>query len=221
MRNWLYSIPLGLLLFCVSCLDQSEYKIDKVVLNPSVALPLVSGNLHITDLLNKTDSIHVKTDTGGLLYIEYDHKLASQDIRQLFSVPSKSVSKSFVLPGAVVPAHTKDIRSDSIITTVDFGMSPEKLTEIALSAGGLSYTTQLIPQSSQLDYEVNLVLSGFKSRTTGKPVNVVAKGSGQVDLSNYTLTLNDNKFDMKLVLVFKKSATTTTIAPSTSINVQL
>lgn len=221
MRSWLYSIPLGLVLLCVSCLDQSEYDIDSVNWNPSVALPLVNGKLQITDLLNNDDSTHVKTDPNGLLYIEYDHALQSQDIRELFDVPSKAVAKSFVLPGAIVPPHTQDIRSDSILSTIDFGMSPEKLNEIALSAGSVSYTTGLLPQSSQLNYEVNLVLSGFKSRTTGKALNTVIKGSGNIDLSDYTLTLNDNKFDLKLVLIFKKSATSTTIAPSTSINIQL
>jgi hypothetical protein len=221
MRSWLYSVPLGLTLLCVSCLDQSEYDIASVSWNPSVALPLVNGDLHISDLLNDDDSIHFKTNSDGLLYVEYDHELESNDIRNLFSIPTKSVAKSFVLPGAVVPPHTQDIRSDSIVSTIDFGMSPEKLSEIALSAGNISYSTSLLPSSSQLNYEVYLVLSGFKSTTTGQALNAVIKGNGNIDLSNYTLTLNDNKFDLKLVLVFKKSTTTTTIAPSTSINVQL
>ena len=221
MRSWLYSVPLGLTLLCVSCLDQSEYDIDSVTWNPSVALPLINGNLKVTDLLNDEDSSHFKTDPNGLLYIEYDQALESQDIRELFSIPSKSVLKSFVLPGAIVPPHDKDIRSDSIQSTIDFGMSPEKLTEIALNTGNVSYSTALLPQSSQLNYEVYFVLSGFKSRTTGKSLNTVIKGNGNIDLSDYTLSLNDNKFDLKLVLVFKKSATSTTIAPSTSINVQL
>jgi hypothetical protein len=221
MRSWLYSCLLGLTLLCVSCLDKSEYEIDSVSWNPSVALPLVNGKLLITDLLNDDDSLHFKTDSEGLLYVEYDQDLESQDIRNLFSVPSKSVAKSFILPGAVVPPHNNDIRSDSIISVVDFGMSPEKLNEIALSAGNVSFSTTLLPQSSQLNYEVYLVLSGFKSRTTGKAINTVIKGSGDIDLSDYTLTLNDNKFDMKLVLVFKKSSSSTTIAPATSVNVQL
>jgi hypothetical protein len=221
MRFWLYSVLLGFTLLCVSCLDKSDYDIDSVSLNPSVALPLVNGQLQITDILNDDDSTHVKTDADGLLYISYDQALASQDIRKLFSIPSKSVAKSFILPGAVVPPHTKDIRSDSIISTVDFGMSPEKLNEIALNSGNVSFSTSLLPQSSQLDYEVYLVLSGFKSRTTGNVLNTVIKGSGNIDLSDYTLTLNDNKFDLKLVLVFKKTSSSTTIAPATSVNVQL
>lgn len=221
MRSWLYSGLLGLTLLCVSCLDQSEYDINSVSWNPSVALPLVNGSLQITDILNKDDSTHFKTDSDGLLYVEYDQQLESQDIRKLFSIPSKSVAKSFILPGAVIPPHNNDIRSDSIVSTVDFGMSPEQLSEIALSAGSVSFSTSLLPQSSQLQYDVYMVLSGFKSRSTGKALNTVVNGSGNIDLSDYTLSLNANKFDLKLVLVFKKTSSTTTIAPATSVNVQL
>ncbi|MEI9918785.1 MAG: hypothetical protein WDO14_08275 [Bacteroidota bacterium] len=221
MRSWLYSVLVGLTLLCVSCLDKSEYEIDSVSWNPSVALPLVNGQLHITDILNDDDSIHFKTDSDGLLYVEYDKELQSTDIRKLFSIPSKSVAKSFILPGAVIPPHNNDIRSDSIISAIDFGMSPEKLNEIALNSGNVSFATSLLPQSSQLKYDMYLVLSGFKSRSTGKALNAVINGSGNIDLSDYTLSLTDNKFDLKLVLVFKKSTTSTTIAPATSVNVQL
>ncbi len=72
MRSWLYSVLVGLTLLCVSCLDKSEYEIDSVSWNPSVALPLVNGQLQITDILNDDDSIHFKTDSDGLLYVEYD-----------------------------------------------------------------------------------------------------------------------------------------------------
>jgi hypothetical protein len=65
------------------------------------------------------------------------------------------------------------------------------------------------------------VLNGFKSRTTGKTLNTVITDEGVIDISDYTLTLNGNKFDLKLVLVFRKSDSPVTIAPATSVNVKL
>ncbi|HMJ69898.1 MAG TPA: hypothetical protein VK508_13430 [Cyclobacteriaceae bacterium] len=220
MRSWLYSSVLGFTLLCISCIDQSDYELDGVSLNPTLALPLVHGKLTIGDMLNKQDSVHFKTDANGLIYVAYEEQFVSEDVRALFKIPDVTVNKSFVMPGITVPPLTKAFRSDSIITTVDFGMSPEKLTEIALAAGRIGFSTSLNPSSSQLDYEVVLVLPGFKSKSN-QSINTTIKGSGNIDLADYTLTLNSNKFDLKLVLVFKKKATSTTISPASSVNVHL
>jgi hypothetical protein len=220
MRSWLYSSLLGITLLCISCLDKSDYELDGLSLNPTLALPLVHGNLTIGDMLNDQDSEHFKTDANGLIYVAYEEQFVSEDIRGLFKIPGLTVNKSFVMPGITVPPLTKGLRSDSIITIVDFGMSPEKLTEIALEAGRIGFSTSLNPQSSQLDYEVVLVLPGFKSKSN-QSLNTVIKGSGNIDLADYNITLTDNKFDMKLVLVFKKKSTSTTISPASSVNVQL
>lgn len=221
MRSWLYSFFAGFTLLCISCIDQSDFKIDEVTTTSTWVGKLVKGKLQITDLLNKDDSLHFKTADDGLLYVTYEQELASKDIRELFDIPSKAVSKSFVMPGATIPPHSKDIRSDSIIQPVDFGIAPEKLTEAALNTGKVTYSTALLPSSSNLDYEVQLVLPGFKSRTTGKTLSTTMKGSGTVDLSDYTVALTDNKFDMKLVLVFKKTTKSTVITPASSVNVTL
>jgi hypothetical protein len=79
----------------------------------------------------------------------------------------------------------------------------------------------LFPASTALNYEVLLVLPGFKSRTTNTSINRSIAGTGTIDLSDYTLTLNDNKFDLKLVLVFKATSQPTTIPPASSVNVSL
>jgi hypothetical protein len=221
MRSWLYSALVGIILLCNSCIDQSDYELDGIQLNPTIALPLVSGQLTINDILKDADSVHIKKYNDGLLYLAYEQELASQGIRELFSIPSQTANRSFIMPGATVPPHTKDIRSDSIISTLNLNLSPEKLTEVALRAGRIGFTTTLNPSSSKLDYEVAIVLPTVKSRTTNQPLNTIIKNTGDIDLSNYTLTLNDNKFDLKLVLIFKKTTTSTTIAPATSINVSL
>jgi hypothetical protein len=220
MRSWLYSSVLGFTLLCISCIDQSDYELDGVTLNPTLALPLVKGNLTIGDMLNDEDLGAFKTYSDGLMYIAYEDQFISQDIRDLFNIPNLTVNKSFVMPGMVVPPLTKELRSDSIISVVDFGMSPEKLSEILLESGSIGFSTTLNPPTSQLDYEVALVLPGFKS-SSNQSLHTTIKGSGNIDLANYKLNLTDNKFDLKLVLIFRKKSTTTTISPATSVNVQL
>ncbi len=221
MRFWLYLGTACALCLCNSCIDQSDYELDQITLSPTLAVPLVSGNLTINDVLKDQDSVHLSKYDDGLLYLAYQQELTSTDIRDLFSIPAKSLTRSFVLPGLTVPAHTKDIRSDSITTTVDLGLSPEKLAEIALRGGKINFSTSINPTSSKLDYEVVVVLPGFKSRTTGKSFSTSIRGTGVIDLADYTMTLTNNKFDVKLVLVFRKSTTSTTISPSTAVNIHL
>jgi hypothetical protein len=219
MRSWLYSCVAGFALLCISCIDQSDYELDGISLNPTLALPLVNGKLTISDLLRDEDSVHLRKYDDGLMYIYYEDQFSSQDIRDLFSIPDLNVNRSFVMPGAVIPAHSNDIRSDSITSVVDFGMSPEKLSEIDLNSGGISFSTTLNPSSSQLDYEVGVSIPAFKSRTTQKSLSTIIRGSGTIDLSDYVLSLTDNKFDLKLVLIFRKTTSNTVISPATSVNV--
>ncbi len=221
MRAWLYSPILGFTLLCSSCINQSDFEIDSVTLDPTLELPLVHGQLQLTDILNNDDSSHFKTDEDGLLYISYSDELLSEDVRNMFELHDLEVNKSFVLPGMVIPPHNNDYEYDVITSDVDFDLDPEKLNEIALNGGQIAYSVVLTPQSSNLDYEVRLVLDGFKSRTTNQTMDKVIEGDGVIDISDNTITLDDNKFVLKLSLIFKKSSSSTTIAPATSVNISL
>jgi len=221
MRSWLYSPLLGLSLLCASCVNSSDFDIDSIALDPAVDAPLAFGELKLADLLNNADTSHFKTDDNGLLYIAYDDELLSQDVRNLFHLHDLEVERSFIMAGTVIPPHSEDIRTDSIQASIDFELSPEKLNEIALSGGNIGYSVDLAPQSSNLDYEVFLVLTGFKSRTTSKILNTVIEGEGEIDISDYTISLDENQFALRLVLVFKGTGSSTVIAPATSVNVKL
>lgn len=221
MRAWLYSGLLGSTLLCVACVNSSDFEIDSITLNPTLDLPLAHGNLQIIDILNDEDSTHFQTDEDGLLYIAYDDELVSEDVRGLFDIPNLEVARSFVLPGMVVPPHNQDITHDQIQSVVEFPLDPEKLSEIALKNGNIHYLVELSPQSTNLDYEVVLVLDDYRSRTTGETLNTVIEDEGDIDISDYTITLNENKFNLKLQLIFKATNSQTTIAPATSVNVTL
>jgi hypothetical protein len=210
---------IGLLLY--SCIDTNEYQIDGIDINPTMALPLVHGTVTIQDLLNDQDSAHVKVYPDGLVYLTYQNELKAQSIRELFEVEDQSLNRTFIIPAAAVPPHTAALRKDSIIQQVSFNLDPERLDEIALRSGRLNITTTILPQGSSLSYEVHAYFADFVSRTTGQSLTRVVRDNTTIDLSDYTFQLDDNRFDLKLVLVYRSSGTTTVIPPGSSVTVNL
>jgi hypothetical protein len=206
----------------LSCIDNSDYKIDRVELNPSETLPLIHGDLSIYDILDSTKSSgNIKVYSDGLVYLAYEQQLESQNIRNLFTIPDKNLNRSFVLPPGILPAFNSDVRTDSLSQVIDFDLSPEQLYEIALKSGGINFSTSVIPSSSQLEYEIAVYFPDFISNTTQKPLEAMVKGTGTLPLADYTLHLDKNKFNMKLVLILKKHTSPILIDPGTSISIAL
>ena len=123
---WFFSF-----LALASCIDENDYTIDSVEVNPTIVLPLVFGELSVQELLKSTDSVYVNVYPDDLVYLSYSQTLASQGIRELFTIPDKSLTRNFFVPPATIPPHSVDIRSDSIVEVIDLGLSPEQLDEIS------------------------------------------------------------------------------------------
>ena len=204
-----------------SCIDSSEYQLDEVRLNPSLALPLVKGDLTLRDFLADEDSANIQIYPDGLLYLSYSQELRTQGIRNLFSVPDRQVTRSFILPGGVLPPSNRDLRTDSISFEVDLGLSPEQLTEIALKAGQVSYSTSVFPPSPNFNYEILVSLPDFKARTNNQALQFSARGNGTVPVDSYNLFLANNRFDVKIVLVKKSHTIPINMANGTAVNIQL
>src|SRR5277367_1079526 len=108
------SLRLVLILFTASsCLDQSDYNIHSANISPSLAIPVVAGNLSIQGILNSKDSAFIKIHSDSLVYVEYSNTLLSTDIRNLFSIPDKTFNQNLSLAPGTIPPHAHDIRSDS------------------------------------------------------------------------------------------------------------
>jgi hypothetical protein len=208
------------LVLLFSCMDWSEYKVDEVNLSPSLALPLVKGGFSIGDMLENADPSIIKVDADGLISFTYTADLETGAIGDEFGLPDKSTSISFVLPGAVLPSIPQDMKTDSISRTIEFNMSPERIDEVGLLSGELAVTTSIVPASSDLEYEVRISLPGFVSPAP-LPLNAIVSGTTVIGLDGYKLSLADNLFPLKIVLILKQRSTPVVIAPGTSINVQL
>ena len=220
MRSRFWAWLVVLLVF-VSCIDENDYSIDSVEVNPTIALPLVFGELSVQEFIKSTDSVYVKVYPDDLVYLSYSQTLASQGIRDLFTIPNKNLVRSFFVPPLTTPPHTTDIRSDSIVEIVDLGLSPEQLDEISFKAGTITYSTTSNSPGFNNKYEVNISLPDFISKTTNKPLNVNIASTGSINLSDYIVKLNKNKFNLKLVLVLKKSTTSVIISPNTFVSLKL
>lgn len=203
----------------ISCIDEKDYDLNSAEVSPSMAIPLAHGEMAIQDILKGNDSVNIKVDANDLVYLEYARTLISQDIRDLFSIPDKGINQSFALHPGTLAAHSKDIRSDSLVEVFDFGLGPEQLSMIDFQSGNINYSATLLPGNSNLQYEVLLTSSDFTSKTDGHHLSLVANGSGSVPLSDYKVTLNKNKFNLKMVLVLKKTSLSRTIGPNTSVAV--
>ena len=217
-RFWVWFLALVTL---ASCLDENDYKIDSVEVSPTVALPLVFGELSVGDLIKSQDSVYVKVYPDDLVYLAYSQTLASQGIADLFDIPNKSLNRSFFVPPATIPPHTKDIRSDSLVEVVDLGIAPELLSEISFKTGTIDYSTTTNSANLLNKYEINVSLRDFTSKTTGKPLNINFASTGSINLSDYIVHLDKNKFNLKLVLVLKKTTSTTVISPNSFVNIKL
>ena len=217
-RFWVWFVALCTF---ASCIDQNDYSIDSVEVNPTIALPLVFGELSIQELIKSTDSVYVKVYPDDLVYLSYSQTLASQGIREMFTIPNKSLIKSFFVPPLTIPPHTTDIRSDSLVEIVDLGLSPEQLDEISFKAGTINYSTTSNSPGFNNKYQVNISLPDFVSKTTGKPLNINISSTGSINLSDYLVKLDKNKFDLKMVLVIKKSSTQVVINPNTFVSLRL
>jgi hypothetical protein len=204
----------------LSCVDPSDYRIDQIDLTPSVALPLVTGSFAMSDLLDHIDATHVKVYPDGLVYFVYHEELESDNITDMFGVPDKSVTFSFLLPAVTLPPTSQDLKSDSISRVVDFGMGPEKIDEVKIKTGQVSYSTSIVPASANVDYEIRLSMPTFKS-AAGVPLNTTMRGTGSIDLKDYTMGLDDNRFSLKAVLVIRKHNSSATIPPGATVNFSL
>ena len=207
-----------------SCLDSKDYTLDSFALTPTMALPLAFGQISILDLISDKDSSYLKVYPDGLLYFAYPPKtLVSQDIKELFKLPDNTPPPTdFILLPVVLPPLTKDVRTDSSVQVIDLGLTPEQLSEIGFKAGSVNYSVSVSPANLNLGFEVNVVLTDIKDKTTLAPMNITAaSGAGSKHLQNYVVTMTKNKFNVKLVLVLKKRTTSVSIPINSKINITL
>lgn len=214
-------LSLSLILFLtISCIDQKDYKLTTISVQPTMAIPIAFGNMTILDVLKKSDSAYIKINSADDgVYLDYRQMLLTTDIRDLIKIPDLSLFQSLIIPSAPI-AKAKDVRKDSLTEVIDLGLDPAKLTEIDFKAGTISYSATLLPTLPDVPYELEFSSVDFTSKATGKPLLITAPPSGTLSLSDYTVKLTNNKFNLKLVLILKKNNNPGSSGPNRSVAVQ-
>ena len=168
-----------------SCLDSKDYDIDAITITPTMALPLASGDLGLTNLVSDKDSKYVKVYPDGLMYLLYSDTLHSKGIRNLFNPANKNSPHTVNLPAATIPPNPFDFRSDSIVQAIDLNLNPALLTEMGIKTGTLNYSVSTTPSLPNVSIAINIVLTDVVNPVTQVPLSITTSGSGTQSLQNY------------------------------------
>lgn len=225
-RHWLWlSMYLSAFLYfsCRDLFNSDDYELKKLKVNPTLNLPLLSGDLVVNDLLAKADQTNIKVDQDQVVFLLYEQTLKTSSVGSLIDFPSRTFNKTLILPPATLPAQTNEILYASLNTTEDFNFSPEKLTEIKLKNTSLRVVVSFSPANPASSVlEVRLRLPDFKLSNTPFQRRISASSSGTViSLADYVATLNNNTFQLGIDVIERPHSNTVTIANGTIVNVQL
>ncbi|MGC4020835.1 MAG: hypothetical protein QM734_02275 [Cyclobacteriaceae bacterium] len=144
---------------CGDLFNSDNYNVKKVTASPNMALPLAEGSLTISDFISGKDSANIHVDTDGLVYLEYDQTLKSQDINSLLSFPDVQFTQTVSVPHGTVPANNSQVKYATQSFNLDFGFNPEKLTELLFKTTQLKVTASITPSNSNLVAQVDLPIS--------------------------------------------------------------
>ncbi len=227
MKRWsvVYFLALtaGLVWSCKDALNTDDYKLKKVIGNPTLALPIASGDLVTSDFLSNVDQAQIKVYNDGLIYLFYQQTLKTQSIRDLIVFPSRSFTKIVPVPPGTLPARASEIQYASLNTTENFTFSPERLSEIKLKNTTLRVTVTFAPTNPASGvFEVQLRLPNFQ--LNGVPFQrriTLNSTTATFSLMDYVAVLTDNTFPMEVAIFEKPHPSSVTITNPTTASVRI
>jgi hypothetical protein len=229
--KWSLCLFLAVSLIIISCgdiFDSDEYNINKLKLAPSITLPLASGDLVIQDFLTKADKANIQvypagSPNEGVVYLAYNQTLKTQGIQDLLVFPNKNfnITLPMTTTGAIGP---KAAETQTVIDsrTVDFGFSPEKLSEIKFKTTTLKVTVTFTPSSpASTIYDIQVKLPSMKLNDVVFQKRISPGVTGTTfGLQEYIATLTNNTFPLEISLI-EKPHSAVTITNPTTLNVSI
>ncbi|MFT5667049.1 MAG: hypothetical protein ACI9DK_001237 [Vicingaceae bacterium] len=174
--------------------------------NPSLAIPLMSSNLSLADIIVKKDtSGEINVTANGGLQIVFKTSVLSSDSSTVINIPSQTFNESFSV-GTAIPAgppfnngqklNFNAVTDLKILDSSRFGVEVDSMT---LKSGTLAFTLE-----NSFPYEVE-VTAKFRTFTdslgdtlvlnylipAAKPDSVIR--SKRVDLKGYQINLSEDK----------------------------
>ena len=195
-KIFLGSMLLASLFAFTSCIDSNEFdpgRISEVNWNPAYAVPVLYGSLGIDDLLDSKDSAALSAYPDGLLYLQYEEKLESQEIGALISIPDRSINRVYNFPSVsqAIPAGENDIvfQENEVL---DMNMSPEEFSRLVLKNGRVNYDV-----STDIQAEMEIVFRCPTVQRAGETLefSVRFNGTNAIQYSSGSQNLAGFDFD--------------------------
>ena len=217
-------VVIFLLFIIVSC-NKDKVDLSKITSNHYVAIPLVSGNIGIDDILKEDTNSLVNTSADGEIFLVYTTDTLNFSVDELgITLPDIAFNLPIPSPSSGgVPTNPGDsVIIDSSVTQsilIDLnGITPElKLIELntgnlsVVLTNGLSHEVRVIMTfPSILDpfgnpYSDTKNINANSVKTTGIPLN-----GYQLDLTQGNLGYNEVIIDVNFTIIFSGQALSST-----------
>ena len=193
---------------CIKSEDFDFNKIQKMEWNPTIAVPLVSSNLTIMDMIRQmNDSSSFVIDDKGFVTLVYKDRLFSVSPASAFTIPTDSFALSHTFTQAEIATIT-DFGSLTIPYEQNIKLTPAdsiRIDSLIYGTGDLTLTMSgTVTNNGSIAFSIpEAKKNGIPFSTTFTPL---VNGSKTIDLSGY-------KFDLTKVpnkpSTFRLSATLT------------
>jgi hypothetical protein len=208
---------------CKDALNTDDYELTRATANPTLALPIASGDLVTSDFLSRVDQSQIKVANDGLISLFYEQTLKSQGILDLFDFPDRSFIKALPVPPATLPPRSTEIQYITLNTTEDFSFGSEKLSEIKFKNTVVRVTVTFSPSAPASNvFEVQLKLPNF--RLNGIPFQkrvTLGSTTATFSLRDYVANLVNNTFPLEIAIFEKAHPTSVTISNPTSASIRI
>jgi hypothetical protein len=175
---------------CIKSEDFDFSKMEDIEWNPNLAVPLVSSNLTIMDIIKQTgDSSNFVVDNNNFVTLVYKDRLFSVRPMESFAIPQQS----FVLSHTFTTLEANTLQSSpiSISFQQDITLTPAdtiRIDSLTYTLGSMNISVSApFTNSGSFTFSMADAKKGGTSLQGG--INPIASGTSVVDLSGYTFNL--------------------------------
>lgn len=176
---------------CIKSADFDFSKMEDIQWNPNLAVPLVSSDLTIMDIIKQSgDSSNFVIDNDNFVTLVYKDRLYSVRPMESFAIPQQSFGFSHTFSAAEITA-LQSTGSLTIPFQQDITLTPAdtiRVDSLTYTSGSMVMSvTSSFSNSGSFTFSIPNATKG--STTLQGGINPVASGTSVVDLSDYTFDL--------------------------------
>ena len=210
----------------IGCRKKELFDLSGFQADHAIAIPLVSAEIDVDDLLESDTSDFVSSSSNGELILTYASDLISYNAADFLVLPDQSFSDNF-LPAVGLPSapFSSSISVSDSSSFMFLSSNSEELTNIDLSDGDLNFSI-----TNGLSHDLVIGISIPSLLSSGLPysntINVAPNSSGSIhqDLSGYFVDLTQGSLgynELKIELSITVNGTGANISPSDAFSIAM